>query len=157
MKKITLITNKNYTVIHFRKKLIEKLLDDGYDVSLIIVEDSSERVNIDNVEIHYIAGGNRSINPFKKISIQKDIEHILNKIKPDIAFTFQLTPNIFGVNACKSCHINKVYSMVEGIGDVFSYNTLKWKIIRIFVSSLLKRSFSYVNKVFFLNDDDMIH
>ena len=44
--------------------------------------------------------------------------------------------------------------MVEGAGDAFIYNTLKWKIIRRVMSSMYKKSFKIPKKVFFLNTDD---
>ena len=44
--------------------------------------------------------------------------------------------------------------MVEGAGDVFIHNSLKWKIIRFVVSRGYKKSFKISKKVFFLNDDD---
>lgn len=154
MSKITLISNRNYSVKKFRMGLIKALLKEGYDVSLIIIEDSDERLNIDNVDLYYINENNRSINPFNKLRLQKQIEEILNNIKPDKVFTFQLSPNIFGAIAAHNCGINNIFSMVEGAGDVFIYNTFKWKIIRFFTCVLLKESFKNCNKVFFLNNDD---
>lgn len=134
--------------------LIKALLKEGYDVSLIIIEDSDERLNIDNVDIYYINENNRSINPFNKLRLQKQIEEILKNIKPDKVFTFQLSPNIFGAIAAHDCGINNIFSMVEGAGDVFTYNTFKWKMIRFFTCVLLKESFKNCKQVFFLNNDD---
>lgn len=154
MNKITLISNRNYSVKKFRMGLIKALLNEGYDVSLIIIDDSNERLTIDNVEIHYINENNRSINPFNKLRLQKKIEDILNKIKPDKVFTFQVSPNTFGAIAAYNCGVKKIFSMVEGAGDVFFYDTLKWKIIRFFTCNLYKKAFKNCKKVFFLNNDD---
>jgi len=43
---------------------------------------------------------------------------------------------------------------VEGAGDVFIYNTIKWRFIRFMVCKLYKNSFKRVKKVFFLNNED---
>ena len=50
--------------------------------------------------------------------------------------------------------MKKIFSMVEGLGDVFINNGMKWKIIRSVVCKLYRKSFKSSNKVFFLNNDD---
>lgn len=69
-------------------------------------------------------------------------------------FSFQIKPNTFGVLAAKKAGIKNIYSMVEGAGDVFINNGLKWKIIRKIVCVLYKKAFRNSKKVFFLNNDD---
>ena len=66
---------------------------------------------------------------------------------------FQLK-NIFGVLGAKKAGVPAIYSMVEGAGDVFIYNTLKWRMSRRFVCCLLKKSLRHSRKVFFVNRDD---
>lgn len=153
-KKITIISNRNYSVKKFRKNLIKDLKEFGYEVSLIIMDDSNEKIEIDNVEINYIRNNNRSINPFSKLKLQIRFKKILKKINPDKVFTFQATPNIFGVFAAKTAGINDIYSMVEGVGDVFIENTIKWRVIRFISCILYKLSFKFTKKVFFINEDD---
>ena len=65
-----------------------------------------------------------------------------------------LKPNVFGVRAAKKASVKNVFSMVEGAGDVFIYNSLKWKVIRFVVCKLYRCSFKNSKKVFFLNEDD---
>lgn len=153
-RKITLINNRNYSVQKFRMNLIEHLKKEGYQVSLIIIDNSKKRIDIEDVDIYYINDNNRNINPLSKLFLLKKIKKILKTIKPDIVFSFQLSPNIFGSIAAKLCGINNIYSMVEGAGDVFVYSTIKWKIIRFITCLLYKQSFQYCDKVIFLNNDD---
>ena len=65
-----------------------------------------------------------------------------------------LKPNIFGVKAAKIEGVEKIFSMVEGAGDVFINNGLKWKIIRFVVCKMYRKSFKRANRIFFLNSDD---
>ena len=154
-KKITLICGRTFTVVKFRKNLVKALQENNYDVSIIALDNDYEKeIKEWNVDFYYINQNNRSINPLKKIRLIKEISNILNIIKPDKVFTFMLTPNTFGVLAAHKSSIKDIYSMVEGAGDVFIYNTVKWKIIRFFTCLLLKKSFKYSKKVFFLNNDD---
>lgn len=154
MQKIILITNKYYTVKHFRRYFVDYLFSLKYDLSLVIIDDHLEDLQIDGVDIYYIKGSNRSINPFKKVSIKNEIKKILIKVKPDTVFTYQLTPNIFGVMACKECQIKRVYPMLEGLGDIVINSSFKWRIIKYISLKLLKNTLSYATKVFFINSDD---
>ena len=70
---------------------------------------------------------NRSTNPFKVLSLKKRLYRIIKKVLPDVVFTFMMKPNIFGTAAAKKAKIEKIYSMVEGAGDVFIRNGFKWK------------------------------
>ena len=153
MNKITLISNRNYSVKKFRKNLIEELKKD-YEVSLIIVDDTDERIEIDGVDIYYVSDNNRDINPLNKIHLKNKIEKLLKQINPNKVFTFQITPNTFGVLAAKKCKINDIYSMIEGVGDVFINNTLYWKIIRLITLFLYKVSLKNCKKIFFICNDD---
>lgn len=155
MKKITLICSRSIPVTIFRKGLVKELQNNNYDVSIIALDnDREEEIKSWGVDFYYTYQNNRSTNPLDKITLFKEFKKILNKIKPDIVFTFQVTPNTIGALAARSCGIKNIYSMVEGAGDVFVYNNLKWKIIRFFTCLLLKVSFMNVNKVFFINNDD---
>lgn len=152
--KIVLINNRNYSVIKFRKNLIESLKKEGYQVFLIIIDNSEEKIEIKDVEIYYIPENNRSINPIGKFKMFMQIVSIIKKIKPNKVFTFQVSPNIFGVLAAKVCKVVDIYSMVEGAGDVFIYNSLKWKIIRCFTCLLYKEAFKFCKRILFLNSED---
>jgi hypothetical protein len=66
-----------------------------------------------------------------------------------------LKPNIYGVLAAKKAGVKKIFSMVEGVGDAFTYNTLKWRLIRRVIVGLYRKAFKIPNKVFFLNGDDV--
>lgn len=154
-KKITLICGRTFTVIKFRKNLVKALQRNNYDVSIIALDnDYEDEIKKWNTNFYYINQNNRSINPFKKAQLLMQITGLLNIIKPNTVFTFMHTPNIFGVFAAKISGVRDIYSMVEGAGDVFTYNSLKWKAIRIVVCFLYKRSFKYIKKAIFLNIDD---
>lgn len=154
-KKITLICARTFTVVKFRKGLVEALKNENYDVSIIALDDDYKDEIIKwGVEFYSIKQNNRSINPFEKLKLINQIRNILLAIKPDKVFTFMLTPNTFGVFGGKKANINNIYSMVEGLGDVFIYDSIKWKIVRFITCVLLKKSFRNVKKVFFINEED---
>lgn len=156
MKKILLICVSSQSVINFRLNLIKDLLKNDYQVSVVAMDNEREsEIRELGCDFYYSDfTNNRQTNPFKVLKLKKYYKKLIKQVKPDIVFTFMLKPNVLGATAAKCQKVCKIYSMVEGAGDVFIYNTFKWKIIRFIVSVLLKRSFKGVDKVFFINQDD---
>lgn len=153
--KILLITPTSEQVVGFRKNLIERWQAAGFDVAVLTFDDACKQTIVDRgVEFYCVQDKNRSMNPFAVLSLESRYRKVIREIKPDIVFTFMLKPNTFGVLAAKKAGVGKIYSMVEGAGDVFINRGLKWKIIRAFVCYLYKKAFKNSRKVFFLNGDD---
>ena len=154
-RKILLICNTSTNVITFRVSLIRTLKAKGLKVSVIAFDDRrKEEIETEGVEFYCVSGSNTSLNPLKMLGLKGEYRKIIEKINPDIVFTFMLKPNTFGVLAAKKSGVKNIYSMVEGAGDAFSNNSLKWKIIRFVICKLYKKSFKGCKRVFFLNNDD---
>lgn len=153
--KILLICLTSNQIITFRKSMIEKFQSEGFEVYSIAFDDVQRDIIESRGIKHFcVNGANRSLNPFKILTLENRYTKIIKQIQPDIVFTFMLKPNIFGVPAAKKTGVKKIFSMVEGAGDVFINNGLKWRIIRSVVCKMYRKSFKSSNKVFFLNNDD---
>ena len=155
MNKILLITPTSGQIVGFRAKLIEALQQNEYEVYAIAFDAEHKReIESRNIKFYCVEGKNRSLNPFKTLSLKNKCCEIIKEVKPDCVFTFMLKPNIFGVLAAKKAGVEQICSMVEGGGDVFINNGFKWKVIRSVVCRLYKKAFKNCKKVFFLNKDD---
>lgn len=153
--KILLICNTSGSILTFRRTLIAKLQNEGHSVVVISFDGKNEDVIKEmGVEFYKVDDSNRSMNPSKVLTLKKKYFKAIRQIQPDIVFTFMLKPNIFGVRAAKKARVKKIFSMVEGAGDVFINNGLKWKLVRMVVCKMYRKSFKYARKVFFLNNDD---
>lgn len=153
--KILLVCSKSSVVVGFRKKLIEKLQELGHQVAALAFDNEHEKtIKERNIEFHYFNDANRSLNPFKVLSLKSRYANAIKKINPDLVFTFMLKPNVYGVQGAKKAGFDNIYSMVEGTGDVFINNGIKWKLIRKVVCMGYKKAFKNSKKVFFLNNDD---
>lgn len=154
-KEILFICAKSKMVLNFRVDLIKKFQDKGYSVSVAALDDNyAEKISDLNVDFYCVNDDNRSINPFKFLSLKRKYYNLINKINPDVVYTFMLKPNVFGARAAKKVGVKKIFSMVEGAGDVFVYNTYKWRIVRFIVERLYKKALKVTNKTFFLNNED---
>lgn len=153
--KILLVCNTSTSVITFRMPLIHAFKEKGIKVSVIAFDDKRKaEIETNGVEFYCVRGSNTSLNLLKILGLKGEYYKIIKRIKPDIVFTFMLKPNIFGVLAARRLSVKNIYSMVEGAGEAFANNSLKWKIIRFVICRLYKKSFKQCKKVFFLNNDD---
>lgn len=154
-KKIMLICVSSQNVLTFRKELIGSLQNAGCEVSVVCFDDVyREKMEPLGVDFISVGDSNRSTNPLKVLALKKKYRAIIESKKPDVVFAFAMKPNALGVPAAKKAGVKEIYSMVEGAGDVFINNSLKWKLIRIYVSHLYKKAFKISRKVIFLNEDD---
>lgn len=153
--KILLICTTSGSVVNFRKFLIEKLKSENFEVGAVAFDNENRQVIEERgVEFFCVNDDNRGTNPFKVLSLKRKYLKIIKKFQPDVVFTFMLKPNVFGVRAAKKAGVKKIFSMVEGAGDVFINNGFKWKIIRFAVCKMYKKSFKISDRVFFINGDD---
>lgn len=153
--KIMIICTNSKSILWYRVPLIKKWQSLGHEVLVVAFDDEcKQKIQEMGVAFCSIEDANRSINPFKILTLPKRYSRFIKEMNPDIVFTFMLKPNIYGVQGAKKAGISNIYSMVEGAGDVFINNGLKWNIIRKFVCYGYKKSFKISKKVFFLNNDD---
>lgn len=154
-KRIFILCGASQTVITFRLGLIKALQKKGYSVFVAALDDEyAEDIEGLGIEFYSVNAENRSLNPFIMNKLQKEYYALIRYIQPDIVFTFMLKPNVFGIRAARKAGVENIFAMVEGAGDVFINNGLKWKIIRTVVCKMYRKSFKSARKVFFLNDDD---
>tara|TARA_Y100001960_G_C14774755_1_gene882390 strand:- start:2041 stop:3090 length:1050 start_codon:yes stop_codon:yes gene_type:complete len=125
----------------------------------------SEKNNHDNIIINQIKGlgvdcyniplKRQGLNPFKDIYTLLFLIKLIKKNKPDIVLSYTIKPIIYGSLAAYISGINKIFSMVTGIGYAFYGDTLKQKLIGKLVKKIYKSALHYNAKVFFQNPDDL--
>ncbi|MBO7149978.1 MAG: glycosyltransferase family 4 protein [Clostridia bacterium] len=154
-KRIMIIVAASNMVLSFRSDLIKKFQSEGYSVAVVAFDNLYEdKIESLGVKFYCAFDNNRNTSPLKILSLKKKYVEIIKDFNPEIVFTFMLKPNTFGTVAAKEAGVKKVFSMVEGAGDVFIKTGFKWKIIRKVVCHLYKKAFKISKKVFFLNNDD---
>ncbi len=155
MKKILLICSDSNTVINFRKELISFLQNKSYEI-YVLAGDSQREDDIKKLDVKFICVpfSNRDKSIASSLKLMKSFERVMKKIEPDIVFTFQIKPNIFGCLAAKKVLCKNMFCMIEGLGDPFQPTNFKGKLLRLLVVMLYKYSLKWAKKVFVLNHDD---
>lgn len=153
--RILLLCVDSSTVKNFRLPLIRKLIADGYEVFVSAFDDIYvDEIKKTGCNLIVTEAKRRSINPFSMFDLINKYKKLIKEILPDKIFTFMAKPNTFGVKAARKAGVKKIFSMVEGAGDVFINNGIKWKAIRYVVCKMYRSSFKKCEKIFFLNNDD---
>lgn len=155
--RILLICPDSGVFLGFRKNLILRMKSLGHEVIGLGFDNRCENEikSVLGIEYHYFNDANRSINPFKILTLTKRYARAIKEINPDLVFTFMLKPNIYGIRGAKKAGYDNIYSMVEGAGDTFNNKGLKWWIIHKYVCHGYKKSFKHTKKIFFLNETDL--
>ncbi|MDD3999991.1 MAG: glycosyltransferase family 4 protein [Bacilli bacterium] len=155
MKKILMICNDSNAVINFRKELIKFLIEKGFEV-VLIAGDKKREADIKSLGVAFVCVpySNRKKSVFASLKLERQFRKIIQKENPDIVFTFQIKPNIFGSFAAAKAKIKNLFCMIEGLGDPFQPKNFKEKILMELVSLLYKKALKKAKKVFVLNSED---
>ncbi|TDQ38649.1 glycosyltransferase family 4 protein [Aureibacillus halotolerans] len=149
-KRILILSNHFITLYNFRKELILKLVEDGHEVFISMPKDT-DNIFFTNMGCKVIDTpvDRRGINPIRDFKLILRYINIMNRIKPDITFSYTIKPNIYGCIASNLTK-NKQVSNVTGTGATF----LKKNLISNIAGFLYKISFKRSYKVFFQNYGD---
>ena len=93
-----------------------------------------------------------SIGAISNIKIVFSLIKILKELKPDVVFNYTIKPIIFGSIAAKKAKVNKIYSLITGMGYNYSKNTPKIRIIRMFCNIGYRIALPFNTKVIFQKD-----
>lgn len=151
--KILLLCTAEGTVRNFRRDLILFLQERGHEVVVVanFANNSGFKFKTYNVRMH-----NRSIGIFETLNYYKAVKKAVKEECPDVIMTFMVKPNTLGVLAAKSaCKSARVYSMVEGMGVVYTENSFNYKLIRLITNFLYRRAFKKIAGLFCLNQNDV--
>ncbi|EKJ8217898.1 glycosyltransferase family 4 protein [Citrobacter sedlakii] len=159
--KVLLIGNLSSTVILFREKVIKELISKGYKVYTLTMDDNPANFKIISeygAKPYSYRFSRSGLNPFSDVVNTYQLHLKIKKIKPDIVFNFFPKPVIFGTLAAKLAGVNKIYSLLEGLGFCYTESadsiSFKRKVLKLIQSYLYKITLPFCTKVLFLNKDD---
>lgn len=150
MKKILLLANDTTYVYNLRLALIEKLLENNYEVYIAaqIMNFKNELQKIGCMIIN-INSNRHGKNPFNDLKLLKKYKKIINNLKPDVVLSYNIKPNIYGGIACHKK--SKFMPNITGLGTALEYPGLMQKITKI----LYKIGLKYSEVIFFQNTENI--
>lgn len=158
--KILMICNTDGALYSFRKPIIEELIIQGHEVHSITSSRSPEGSYIERlqelgVQTHIVEFDN-SVGMFKNFVLLKKLSKEIKSIKPDIVHNFTHKPAIFGSIAAKINKIDKIFISITGLGNLFTREDIKTRILRCILLIQYKIVSYMIYKIFFQNPDDRV-
>ena len=155
-KTILMIAPKTDTFVNFRGDLIRDIREKGFDVTVVVPEDKCrEFFEKNGVKVRLIDLNKNSYSVLNATSYYNNLKRIIEEEKPDKVFSYTIKPVIFGSLAAKKAGVKEIYSLICGLGMLFSSDSLKVKLVRGGVGVLYKRALKCNTRVIFQNLDDI--
>ena len=148
-KKIAVIENGLFSTYTMREGLMQRLLKEGYDVT-ILTHTNSFVSQVEKTGLHVMNIGSGNLNPWKVLKYIFNLYSALKKIQPDVCLTFSIRPAIWGNFITRDLNIPTITN-ITGVGPLFTSKNLAYRIARWIYRHALQKT----RKVFFQNFDDM--
>ena len=154
--KFLLIGPKTKAVVNFRGDLLCDIKKKGYEVVVVVPENEDKSFFKQNgIKLRLVKLNKNSLSIFGALSYYNNLKKIIKEEAPDKVFSFTIKPVIFGSIAANRAGVKEIYSLICGLGMIFSSNTAKMHILRFVGSHLYKYALKYNKKVIFQNRDDI--
>jgi glycosyltransferase involved in cell wall biosynthesis len=148
-KKITVIENGLFSTYTMREGLMQRLLKEGYDVT-ILTHTNNFVSQVEKTGLHVINIGSGNLNPLKVLKYIFNLYNALRTIQPDVCLTFSIRPAIWGNFITRFLKIPTITN-ITGVGPLFISKNLAYRVTR----SIYRYALQKTKKVFFQNFDDM--
>lgn len=150
MKKILLISNASWTMVKFRRGLMQELVKKNYKVYVASPYDEYSK-EIESIGCRYIdiKMDNKGSNPLKDMKLTYDLYRLYRDIQPDLIFHYTIKPNIYGSFATKLAGCKSI-SIIPGLGYTFINENFTAKVAKYLYKIALKIPL----EVWFINQDD---
>lgn len=149
MKKVLVLTNSSGGLYDFRGEFIEALCQ-KYEVHVSMPDDVKEK-ELKDLGCHILKTpiNRRGINPFEDLKLYRAYGKMMKEIKPDLAVTYTIKPNIYGGLAAGMKKIPYI-ATITGLGGAFDRTGLLLKLIVGMYRAGLRRAAC----VFFQNEEN---
>lgn len=150
MKKVLMLGNHEIVIYNFRKELVERMIQEGYEVYVALPYGPKVEL-LKEMGCKFIDTpiNRRNTNPLEDLKVFLKYIKIIKQIKPDVVLTYTVKPNVYGGLACRLRKVPYICN-VTGLGSGY----LNGGIVQKVVQTLSKLAFRKANKVFFQNTAD---
>ncbi|MCB0533697.1 MAG: glycosyltransferase family 4 protein [Lewinellaceae bacterium] len=151
-KKILLVANTAWNLWNYRRALIGKILEAGYDVVLAAPPDRFQQQLQDRFSVRFVPLkhlSRRSFSILKNVRFIWECCRLYRRERPDLVLLFTIKPNILGNIAARLIGISTL-SVIEGLGYSGTH-AARW---RWLAAPLYRLALKHQGKVVFLNHAD---
>ncbi len=151
MKKALILVNRGYTVYNFRRELVKRLLDDGFEVTVSSpMSEGIPELKAMGCLHHEVAVDRHGTNPVTDLKLILTYRKLLREIQPDVVLTYTVKPNIYGGIASMWARIPYIAN-ITGLGGALERAGLLTR----FMLVLYRYAMRGVHCIFFQNKTNM--
>ncbi len=147
---VLILVNHDLVVYNFRLELVERLLEEGYEVH--ISSPYGERIDALKalgIRYHEISMERHGMNPIAEIRILKEYFRLMHTVKPLAVLGYTIKPNIYGAFTAKFVHVPFIAN-ITGLGTAMGNGGISQRVMAM----LYRAAFTKVRRVFFQNQED---
>lgn len=148
---VLILVNHDVVIYNFRLELVERLLEEGYEVH--ISSPYGERIETLislGIIYHEIIIDRHGMHIVAEYLVLKEYKRLIKEICPVIVLGFTIKPNIYGAMAARSAGIFFAAN-ITGLGMAVENGGWRQKAAVL----LYKAAFTRVQRVFFQNEENM--
>lgn len=149
MSTILILTNSSGGLYDFRNELLVRLLEQHRVIISLPDATKAGELEAEGCEIITTPINRRGVNPREDAKLFWEYRKLLKKIKPDLAITYTIKPNVYGGFACRLLRIPYI-ATITGLGGAFDRKGLFLKMIVMMYRVGLKKA----ECVFFQNTEN---
>lgn len=155
-KKLFILASYPKSLIDFRLDLLRAFLAAGYLVVASAPADEAVAKKLAEEGITFVSTPLKrtGLNPFFDFYCLYQLYALLKREKPTLFFGYTIKPVIYGTLSARAAKVPRIYSMITGMGYVFSMTTLKSRLIGRFAQILFRFALNKNDGVFFQNRDN---
>src|SRR5690625_3603931 len=150
MEKILILTNSINGLYNFRRELVDRLIQDGFEVIISAPIDEKTdfftKLGTKNIATPI---NSRGKNPLSDIKLLIKYIKILKAVKPNVVLSYTIKPNVYGGLACRLFNI-PILANITGLGSAVEKKGLLQNITLFLYRVSLRKA----SCIFFQNEEN---
>ncbi|MDI5921857.1 glycosyltransferase family 4 protein [Halomonas sp. LR5S13] len=144
------------SLIANRGDLIRDMRAAGLEVAAAVpTADYLPEVEELGITIYPVTMGRTAINPMHDLKYLLVLRKLLRRVRPRVVFCYTVKPVVYGSLAAKLAGVPRIYSMITGLGHVFTTDNARNQRLQKIIGILYRSGLAANRKVFFQNPDDL--
>jgi glycosyltransferase involved in cell wall biosynthesis len=155
MPKIILFANTDWYLFNFRLSLARALRDGGWDVVLVSPPGEYGAALQDaGFRWQPLPMQRNSLNPFREFGLVLHLYRLFRKERPDVVHSFTIKSAVYGSLAARMARVSRRVNAVAGLGFVFTNDSLKARLLKPVVRSLMRLTLNGPGAALILQNPD---
>jgi glycosyltransferase involved in cell wall biosynthesis len=156
-RRLLFVINDLAFLISHRLPVALAAIDAGYEVHVAAPEDPASEKKLDGAGLHLHRLGlhRHNINPLAEVFGAWQIYRIYRRLQPDLVHLITIKPVVYGGIVARIARLKAVVSAISGLGFAFTSNSLKGRMIGLFVRPLYRLALGHKSqRIIFQNEHD---